>query len=104
MNPRSSKQDGQEPSELTNYRADAFRLLHPEGQWQDGSIYTLTGPTTDGVTHNITINIDDEVEADSVYDFAAQELALLEPQLDGCRVLLDGPLGLSCGRPAAAPP
>ena len=34
------------------------------------------GPTIDGVTHNITVNIDNVVEADSVYDFVAQELAL----------------------------
>jgi len=88
------------PAEPTVYRADAFRLLRPEGEWQDGSIYTLTGPTIDGVTHNITINIDDEVEADSVYDFAAQELALVEAQLDGCRLLIDDPIELDCGESA----
>jgi len=64
------------PSDPGTYRADAFRLLRPEGEWQDGSIYTLTGPTLDGVTHNITVNMEDEVEADSVYDTAGQELAL----------------------------
>lgn len=65
------------PAKPTVYRADAFRLLRPEGEWQDGSVYTFTGPTLDGVTHNITINISDEVKADSVYDFTAQELALV---------------------------
>lgn len=88
------------PSKPTVYRADAFRLRRPEGEWQDGSVYTITGPTIDGVTHNITINIDDEVEGDSVYDFAAQELALVEAQLDGCRLLIDNPIELDCGAPA----
>lgn len=98
---RDEETDSQDaPSEPAVYRADAFRLLRPEGEWQDGSVYTITGPTIDGVTHNITINIDDEVEADSVYDFAAQEIALLEPQLDGCRLLIDDPIELDCGAPA----
>lgn len=88
------------PPDPVVYRADAFRLLFPEGDWQDGSVYTITGPTVDGVTHNITVTIDDEVEADSVYDFAAQEIALLELQLDGCRVLIDDPIELDCGEPA----
>jgi len=87
---------------MTNvpYYADAFVLPLPGEEWQDQSVYTITGPTIDGVTHNITVNIDDEVEADSVYDFAAQEIALLEPQLDGCRVLIDDPIELDCGDPA----
>jgi hypothetical protein len=89
-----------DPAGPTLYRADAFRLLRPEGEWQDGSVYTLTGPTIDGVTHNITINIDDEVETDSVYDFAAQELALVEAQLEKCRMLVDDPIELDCGEPA----
>jgi hypothetical protein len=65
------------PSDRTVYHADAFRLARPEGEWTNGSVYTITGPTIDGVTHNITVNIDDDVEADSVYDFAAQEIALV---------------------------
>jgi hypothetical protein len=88
------------PSEPTVYRADAFRLPLPEGGWRDGSVYTLTGPTIDGVTHNIAVNMDDEVEADSVYDFAAQEIALLEPQLEDFRLLVDDPIELNCGEPA----
>ena len=101
--PRSSRQEGEEkqqPSEPTVYRADAFRLLRPEGEWQDSSVYTITGPTIDGVTHNITVNIDTEVEADSVYDFAAQELALVEATLEKCRMLVDDPIELDCGEPA----
>lgn len=100
-NPGDEETDSQDaPSQPTVYRADAFRLLRPDDEWQDGSVYTITGPTIDGVTHNITVTIDDEVEADSVYDFAAQEIALLELQLDGCRVLIDDPIELDCGEPA----
>jgi hypothetical protein len=31
-------------------------MLLPSDEWQDRSLYTLTGPTIDGIQHNITIN------------------------------------------------
>jgi hypothetical protein len=82
------------------YRADAFRMMLPSGDWEDRSVYTLTGPTIDGIQHNITVHIEDEPDGESVYDFAGQEIALLEPQLDNCRILTDDPVNLMCGHPA----
>lgn len=102
--PGDGNTDSQDaPAEPTVYRADAFRLLRPEGEWQDSSVYAITGPTIDGVTHNITINIDDEVKADSVHDFAAQEFVLVEAQLEKCRMFVDDPVELDCGEPAYPP-
>jgi hypothetical protein len=77
-----------------------FGSCAPRASGKTAPVYTITGPTIDDVTHNITVNIDDEVEADSVYDFAAQEIALLEPQLEGFRLLVDDPIELDCGEPA----
>jgi hypothetical protein len=79
------------------HRADAFRMMLPGPRWADRSIYTLTGPVAGGVQHNITINTMDDVEADSVYDFGAEELALVDAQLDGCQILMVDPIELDCG-------
>ena len=82
------------------YRADAFQLDLPAGEWTDRSVYTLTGPTIDGIQHNITILREPDVEADTLHDFAGQQMAALELQLDGCQVLLDDAIQLASGRPA----
>lgn len=83
-----------------HYRADAFRMDLPSADWSDKSVYTITGPTLDGVTHNISITTDAGVEAESVYDFAGEEIAALKTQLEECRILLDDPIELYCGKPA----
>ena len=82
------------------YRADAFQLDLPAGEWTDRSVYTLTGPTIDGIQHNITILREPDVEPDTLHDFAGQQIAALELQLDGCQVLLDDDIQLASGRPA----
>ncbi len=80
-----------------SYHADAFQLPYPSDDWQDETVYTLTGPVLDEVTHNITIHTDTDVEADSVYDFAAREIALLKSQLEEGRILINDPIELDCG-------
>jgi len=82
------------------YRADAFRMMRPDPEWRDRSLYTLTGPVVDGIQHNITIQGVEDVGADTVYDFGAQELALLDAKLDGCQILMTDPIDLDCGLPA----
>lgn len=82
------------------YRADAFRLIVPAEGWTDGSVYTLTGPTTDGIQHNITVNVEHEPEADSLDEFAEQQVASLEPQLDDCHVLMEDRVELDSEEPA----
>lgn len=82
------------------YHADAFQMQRPGGDWQDGSVHTLVGPTVDGITHNIMINTVPDVETDSLYEFAAEGMALLEAELDGARLLIDDTIELDCGLPA----
>lgn len=82
------------------FRADAFRLQLPDGDWKDRSVYTITGPTSDGIQHNITVTLDPEVEADTLYDFAAEQIAALELSLERCRVLMDDEIELDGGLPA----
>ena len=98
--PQEAPQGDRVSDEPVSYRANAFCLQLPGAAWTDESVYTITGPIIDGVNHNITIITDDEVEADSVYDFAAKEIATLEPLLDDCRVLMHDPVELDSGEPA----
>ncbi|MBT8399863.1 MAG: DUF1795 domain-containing protein [Rhodothermia bacterium] len=81
------------------YVADSFTLPLPEG-WTDRTIFTLTGPVTDGVQHNITVNIDREVVADTLPDFAALQIQSLENQLRGIRLLKEEKVLLANGTPA----
>lgn len=83
------------------YHADAFRIQRPSGAWTDEeTLYTLMGPTLDGVTHNITIHTADSVEAATVDAFAARQIAGLRAELEACRILVDDPVALHCGVPA----
>ena len=75
-------------------------MMLPSADWQDRSLYTLTGPTIDGIQHNITINVEEEPEAETLEDFAQQHIESLEPSLDACWVLMDNPVELLCEMPA----
>ena len=97
----SSTQDKERSEESASddpvpYRADAFRMMLPSAEWQDRSLYSLTGPTIDGIQHNITINVEEEPEAETLEDFAQQHIESLEPSLDACWVLMDNPVELLC--------
>ncbi len=100
--PRSSSPGpGAAPQKVAGvpYVADTFTLPLPEG-WSDKTIFTLTGPVTDGVQHNITINIDRELAVDSLLDFAALQIQSLENQLRGIRLLKQESVLLANGTPA----
>ena len=43
-----------------NFQANQFTLNLYDG-WQDQTIYTLTGPVTDGIQHNIIVNIENGI-------------------------------------------
>jgi len=85
-----------------HFRADAFRMKRPAGEadWTDRTTYTITGPTTGGIQHNITVTVEHEPEADTLDAFAEAQVATLEPVLDDCRVLLEDRIALANERPA----
>ena len=68
--------------------------------WQDKTIYTLTGPVTDGIQHNVIINIDKDVPFDSLSDFAEFQIKTLEQELKGCMLLKRGTTKLDNGTEA----
>jgi len=88
------------PPPLTNeYRADRFTISLPDG-WTDKTVFTLTGPATDDIQHNITIAQSTDVVTENLEEFADQQIQSLESELKGCRLLLQKPTQLENGMPA----
>ena len=81
------------------FKADAFTINLYE-DWQDNTIYALTGPVSGGVEHNIIITIDREVEVDSLAYYAEWQVRSLEEELKACRVLLKEEIRLNNGMAA----
>ncbi|MFH1197543.1 MAG: DcrB-related protein [bacterium] len=58
--------------------------------WKDKTIYTIAGPVSDGIQHNIIITVDYEAKYNSVVDFAEWQIKTLEDNLKGCLLLKKG--------------
>ncbi len=86
------------PPEKT-FRANDFTINIYDG-WEDKTIYTLTGPVTDGIQHNIIVNIEPDVQVDSLESYVDWQVRSLEEQLKACRLLLKQPVSLANGLPA----
>jgi len=81
------------------YNADQFSLNMLE-DWQDKTIFTLTGPVTDGIQHNVIINVDPDCRFDNVNEYAEWQIKTLEDELKGCILLKEGELKLDDGSDA----
>jgi hypothetical protein len=81
------------------FRGNGFTLNQLE-DWQDKTIYTLAGPVTDGIQHNVVINIDKDVTFDSLNDYAEYQIRTLETELKGCSLLKKGETKLDNGTDA----
>ena len=68
--------------------------------WKDKTIFTIAGPVSDGVQHNIIIMVDYDLEVDNLRDFADWNISTLENELKGCRLLKQGEISLTNGLPA----
>jgi hypothetical protein len=97
--PFQSSQSGQLPQPDRLYRGNLFSIRLYE-DWHDKTIYTISGPVTDGIQHNIIINLNPDVETDNLRDYADWQIASLTGELKGCRVLFQGPITLANGLPA----
>jgi hypothetical protein len=87
------------PLPKKNYRGNEF-MINLYDDWQDKTVFTITGPVTDGIQHNITIMVEHDIEVESLRDFADWNVTTLEEQLKGCRVLKQGEINLNNGIPA----
>lgn len=83
----------------SEFTADRFKMnLYKD--WKDKTIYTIEGPVTDGIRHNIIITIDNDAKYDSVIDYAEWQIRILEDNLKGCILLKKGTTYLHNGSPA----
>lgn len=89
------------PSEKTvsTYRGNGFTIDQTDG-WQDKTIYTLAGPIEDEIQHNVVINVEYDVDIDTVIGLANRQIESLEMQLQGCRILKRGETTLNSGQEA----
>lgn len=82
------------------YQADAFQFVLPSVDWRDRSVYSLSGPTVDGIEHNITIQATDNIDSDSRVEFCRDGLDALVAELNGAKILLTDDVELASGQPA----
>ncbi|HLG32066.1 MAG TPA: DcrB-related protein [Ignavibacteriaceae bacterium] len=81
------------------YQANTFTLKLLE-DWQDKTIYTLTGPVSDGIEHNVVINVDKDILFDTLEEYADWQIKTLETELKGCTLLKKGETKLTNGTQA----
>lgn len=81
------------------FQGNGFFLRLYDG-WEDKTIYTIGGPVTDGIQHNIIITLNPDVGTDDLRHYAEWNIETLTGELKGCRLLFQGPVTLANGLPA----
>jgi hypothetical protein len=81
------------------YQGNGFTIDQLE-DWQDKTLYTITGPVTDGVQHNVIITVDKENPFDTLVEYAEWHIKTLENELKGCTLLKQGETKLINGTDA----
>jgi hypothetical protein len=87
------------PNPAILYRGNEFSMKLYE-DWEDKTIYTVTGPVTDEMHHNIIISVDKEVQVSTLRDYADWNVASVLGELRACRLLKQDQVKLSNGLPA----
>ena len=81
------------------FQGNGFSLNLLE-DWEDKTIYTITGPVTDGVQHNAIITKDEENLFGSLEQYAQWHIKTLETELKSCSLLKKGETRLANGNEA----
>ena len=99
MSPRENRRTHVGQEERRIYRSHHFSVAISDG-WQDKTIYTIGGPVTDGIQHNIVITVHPDVQVETLRDFADWNIAAMKDALKSCRLLKQAPITLANGLPA----
>lgn len=83
------KQATLEKDKTIVYQGNGFTINQLE-DWKDSTLYTLTGPVTDGMQHNIIIVKDKDVPIDYLIDYSEIQIQALIKELKGCMILKKG--------------
>ena len=100
------KQDVLDPAKKTPAKTDGqcFHahtfIIDLHDDWRDSTIYTLTGPVTNGIQHNVIITMENDLSFDTVVDYAEWQIMALETELKSCRLLKMGKITLTNNVPA----
>lgn len=104
--PQQQKQQSQKSAQSATikdktviFQGNGFTLNQLD-DWEDKTLYTLTGPVTDGVQHNVIITIDKENPFDSLEEYAEWHIKTLETDLKSCMILKKGETKLTDGTEA----
>lgn len=81
------------------YQANTFVMSLPEG-WTDKTLFVLAGPVSDGLQHNVTITVAQDLPFTSVREFAEWQIASAQQELKSCRLLKKGSMMLANSTPA----
>jgi len=79
-----------------SFRAGAFALDY-SADWHDQSVYLLSGPTVDDLTHTIGITVDPEPNAPSLAEYAEAQIHAAADMLERGTVLLHDRVPLTHG-------
>ena len=96
---RNDTQSDDQRKSPSEFRGNDFIIGMPQ-DWQDKTIYTLAGPVEDEIQHNVVINVEHDVEIDTVVELADRQIESLEMQLQGCRILKRAEITLNSGQEA----
>ena len=83
----------------TPYRGNGFTLNLLEG-WADTSMHVVTGPVSDFIQHNITIDVEHDVEIPTLEAYAMIQIEFLKVQLKDFQLLKQDMVTLQVGLPA----
>ncbi len=97
--PLVSKESTKVNDNTVLFQGNGFTISQLE-EWEDKTIYTLTGPVTDGIQHNVILNIDKEVPFETLEEYADWQIKTLETELKGCTLLKRGETKLTNGTEA----
>ena len=97
--PQQAAKQPEEKDKTVDFRGNGFTLKQLE-DWEDKTIYTITGPVTDGIQHNVIVNIDREMTFETLQEYADWQIKTLEEELKGCTLLKRGETELTNGTEA----
>jgi hypothetical protein len=97
--PKKEKPKPEVKDKTIIYTGNGFTLNQLE-DWQDNTIYTITGPVTDSIQHNVIITIDKENPFDTLIEYAEWHIKTMETDLKGCSLLKKGETKLTNGTDA----
>jgi hypothetical protein len=100
------KQETQKTSQTTQakdktllFQGNGFTLNQLE-DWEDKTLYTLLGPVTDGIQHNVIIDVERDAPFDTLEEYADWHIKTLESELKSCMLLKRGEIKLTNGTDA----